>query len=284
MFDFMPEQASTIAPKIDWLNHLVTVISVFFTVVIVGAMIYFAVRYRKRGGQDHETPRIEGNGFLEVVWTTVPTLICILIGYYGVAFYREMRAEESNPVEINVWGQKWRWDFEYPNGKKTNAELVVPVGRQVKLITRSRDVIHSFFIPAMRVKRDVLPTEYGSLYFTPIKTGDYNVFCTEYCGQDHWDMLAKLRVVSQAEYDRWLQDRSAELEMSRMSPVELGKQLYNEKGCLACHSLDGSPRVGPSFLKLYGREGEFADGATYKADENYIQESVLHPNKHIVKG
>lgn len=284
MFGLLQEQASDIAHKVDWLNSLLTQLSLFFTVLIVGAMIYFAIRYRRKDGQIAETPRIEGSNLLEAVWTIIPTIICIYIAYYGVVIYNDMRREDPNALEIGVWGQKWKWDFEYGNGKKTINEFVVPVNRQVKLVMKSRDVLHSFFIPAMRVKRDVVPGTYNSLYFTPIKTGTYRTFCTEYCGTEHSSMMASLRVVSEAEYDRWVEDRSEELAMSRMSPREVGEKLYTAKGCVACHSLDGSPRVGPSFLKLFGRKTVFSDGTELTADENYIQESILHPNKQVVKG
>lgn len=284
MFDFMPEQASAVAPSVDWLNSLVTYISVFFTLAITGAAVYFAVRYGRKGGVDHETPRIEGNNMLEVAWTVIPTLVSIYIAYWGISIYQDMRVEQPNALPINVYGQKWKWDFEYANGKTTNDELVVPVNRQIKLITKSRDVVHSFFIPAMRVKRDVLPSEYGGMYFTPTKTGTFNVFCTEYCGKDHWNMLATLRVVPEAEYERWINDKSDQEMMGVMDPKEVGSKLYTEKGCNACHSLNGTKLVGPSFLKLFGREGALEDGASYTADENYLYESIMEPQKKIVKG
>ncbi len=283
MFRFLPEQASTFAPDIDWIHNLITDLSVFFTVAIVGAMIYFAVRYRQRGGVDHDTPQILGNNTLEVVWTVVPTLVCIFIAYYGVVFYRDMRTVPENALTIDVRGQKWKWDFYYSNGKQSS-DLVVPVDQPVKLVISSRDVLHSFFLPDMRVKKDAVPGQYTYLWFKPIKTGVYQAFCTEYCGKDHSAMLAKLRVLPQADYDRWLGDRSAELAMAKMGPAERGKTLYKEKMCVSCHTVDGTPLVGPSFLNIYGRKAKWTDGADYTADENYIHESIIEPNKHIVQG
>ncbi len=282
--NFFPEQASEYAAKVDWLNDVITVLSVFFTLAIVGSMLLFAIRYRRSNVDPDQTPRIEGNTFIEIIWTVVPTLICIYLGYYGVVTYSEMRKEEKNPLEINVWGQKWKWDFEYKNGKKTVNEFVVPVGQQVKLVMKSRDVLHSFFVPAMRAKRDVVPGTYNALYFKPIKTGTYQTFCAEYCGLDHSKMLAKLHVVSQAEYERWFDDRSEEIALARMSPAEQGEKLYVQKGCNACHSMDGSRLVGPSFLNLYGKKERSAEGAEIKVDENYLQESILDSNKVIVEG
>ncbi|MCB0334211.1 MAG: cytochrome c oxidase subunit II, partial [Bdellovibrionales bacterium] len=222
MFRYLPEQASEVAPRVDWLNNLITDISLFFTIAICGAMLYFAFRYRKRGGVDHETPQIRGSNLLEVVWTVVPTIICCYIAYYGVMIYKDMIAFHKDAVVINATGRQWTWDFEYENGKKTNSEFAVPVGRPVKLILSSSDVLHSFFIPAMRMKKDAVPGMFTSLSFTPVKTGEYTSFCTEYCGKDHSDMMATLKVLPEAEYERWLNDRTEELRAASMSPVDLG--------------------------------------------------------------
>jgi len=283
MLNWLPEQASDIAADVDWLNDVITAISLFFTVAIVGAMLYFAIRYRRKSADDY-TPRIEGSSFLEMIWTVVPTIVCIFIGYYGVVIYQHFRAAPKNSIEIGVWAQKWKWDFEYSNGKKTVNEFVVPVDQPIKLVMKSRDVIHSFFVPAMRVKRDVLPNAYNYLYFRPIKTGTYQTFCTEYCGREHWNMLAKLHVVSQADYERWLNDKSEEIRLAQMSPAQIGEKLYVEKGCNACHSLTGARLVGPSFLKVFGKKERSTDGKDITVDENYIHESIIEPNKVIVEG
>lgn len=286
MFRFLPEQASEMAPKVDWIHNIITDLSVFFTVAIVGSMIYFAIRYREKPGRRHETPRIEGSHTLELIWTIVPTIICIFIAYYSVTYYRELRAVPENALTINAWAQKWKWDFQYTDGVKREitGEMVVPVGQPIKVVLRSRDVLHSFFIPAMRVKSDALPTKFTYVSFTPVKTGLYQAFCTEYCGQNHSAMLAKVRVVSQEEYARWVNDDSEQKMKGRVPPEERGKILYQQKGCNACHSLNGTRVVGPSWLKIFGREGKFSDGTAYKADENYIEESIYNPNLHIVEG
>lgn len=279
MFRFLPEQASDFAPTVDSINNLITDLSVFFTVLIVGAMIYFAIRYRRKGALDHETPRIEGSHFLEILWTVVPTLICIWVAVYGVVGFRTMREVPAGALEIEVKGRQWAWSFTYPNGKKTADEFVVPVGKPVKLIISSEDVLHSFFVPAMRTKVDAVPGQYTYQWFRPVKTGDFDVFCTEYCGTAHSAMLAKVRVVSEAEFDRWLADKGRAL-----SPAEQGEALVKLNACGSCHSVDGASIVGPTFLKLYGRQGEFDDGTQYTADENYIRESILYPQAHVVKG
>lgn len=283
MFRYLPEQASEIAPKIDALNNLITDLSLFFTVAIVGTMLYFAIRYR-RTERNLVTPRIEGSHALEIVWSVVPIVISVYVMYWGVVYFRELREVPEDAMTIAVTGQKWIWDFEYENGKKTSGEFVVPVHTPIKLLMRSTDVLHSFFIPAMRVKHDVIPGRYTYVSFTPVKTGTFHSFCTEYCGDMHWNMLATLRVVSQAEYSRWVEDKSEQLMAERMSPVELGGKLYAEKGCNACHSLDGTPRVGPSYLKSFGREVALTDGKKVTADENYLREAILNPNAEIVAG
>lgn len=285
MFRFLPEQASAHAPEMDWLHHLITDISVFFIVAICGAMIYFAIRYRKRDSGHHETPQIKGSHLLEIIWTVVPTLICIYIAYYGVAIYRDMVNPGEKPNMVNVTARQWKWDFQYENGKTTTNEAVIPVGEPVKFILTSTDVLHSFFVPTMRVKKDAIPNRYTYVSFTPVKTGTYPIFCTEYCGKDHSYMLASLKVVSRGEYDQWLADRSEELAALKMPPAELGRKIWEGKGaCKSCHSLDGSRLVGPSWLKLFGRTEKDTQGNEFVVDENYIKESIIEPNKHVVAG
>jgi cytochrome c oxidase subunit 2 len=280
MFRYLPEQASEHAHEMDWLHHIITDLSVFFTVVIVGAMLYFAIRYRKKDGKDHETPQILGSHFLEAIWTIVPTIICIFIAYEGIRIFFDMKKLPADAITVYATGKQWKWDFEYETGKRTTGEFVVPVNKQIKVVLTSQDVLHSFFVPAMRVKSDAMKGQFTYVSFKPIKTGTYHTFCTEYCGKDHSKMLAELRVVSEDEYARWVNDK-AEKEMS---PLDRGKLLYSQKGCNACHSLDGKKGVGPSWLKLYGAERKFIGGSSTVADDNYIQESILRPMAKVVEG
>jgi cytochrome c oxidase subunit 2 len=278
------EQGSDSAHKVDFANDVVTILSVICTVAIVGAMLYFAARYRRQNGVDHETPMIEGNNTLEIIWTVFPTIVVIWVAYLGYDAYMAIRTVPEGAMEVNVTGRKWAWDFQYKNGKQTTGQLVVPVDEPVKLVMTSKDVLHSFFLPVMRTKMDVIPGRYTYQWFRPIKTGDFQVFCTEYCGNEHSRMLARLKVLPRAEFDRWLADDSEAKKLAGLKPSDRGKELYVGKQCITCHSLDGSPKVGPSWLKLFGREAKFADGTTYKADENYLKESILQPQKHIVAG
>jgi cytochrome c oxidase subunit 2 len=281
MFRYLPEQASAHAADVDWIHHIITDLSLFFTVAIVGAMLYFAFRYRKKDGKNHETPQIRGSHFLEFVWTFVPTVISIFVAYEGVRIFNEMRVVPKDAIVINGFGSQWKWDFEYQeNGKRTTGELVVPVNQAVKVVLTSRDVLHSFFVPEMRVKTDAIKGQYTYVSFTPIKTGVYRSYCTEYCGKDHWNMLAELRVVPEAEYTRWVNDKTEK----EVAPFERGKILYVQKGCKSCHSLDGSRVVGPSWLKIYGENRKFIDGTSLIADEEYLRESILKPNQHVLEG
>lgn len=287
MQKFFPEQASEVADKVDWLNSYITNWSVVCTVVICAAMLYFAIKYRRRDGVDHSTPQILDNHFLEIVWTVFPTIVCVFVAIYGFQVYRDLRrlpADTSDLIEINTVGRQWVWDFEYANGKKVSKEVVIPVGKQAKFLLSATDVLHSFFVPAMRVKSDAIPGAYTYVTFKPVKTGEYNIFCTEYCGKDHSGMIAKLRVVSEAEYNRWLNDKSAEEAALRMSPVDLGRKLYNDKGCNACHSLTGAPGVGPTFKGLYMKLETLVDESKVSCDETYLRESILNSGAKLVKG
>jgi cytochrome c oxidase subunit II len=282
-FDHMPEQASTFAPGVDFINNFITYVSVFCTVTITGAMVYFGLKYRRKS-DDQATAYVTHNTTLEIVWTAIPTVVCIFVFYYGFAVYRDMRNPPANPLEINVSGRRWAWDFQYPGGKRSTGELVVPVDQPVRLVMRSQDVNHSFFIPAMRAKEDVIANTYHFLWFHPTKAGKYPIFCTEYCGDDHSHMLAELRVVSRAEYEDYVASRTKG-DAPQLPPEELGKQIYNGKGgCVACHSLDGSAKVGPTFKGLFGKAEELSDGTKVTADENYLRVAIKNPQAQIVKG
>lgn len=284
MLGLLGEQGSSFAHKVDFAHDIVTILSVICTVAIVGVMLYFAIIYRQRNGVDHETPAIEGNNTLEVIWTVFPTLVCIWVAWLGYDSFVDIRTAPEGAMEVNVTGRKWAWDFQYANGKQTTNELVVPVDEPVKLVMTSRDVLHSFFVPVMRTKMDVIPGRYTNEWFKPIKTGDFQVFCTEYCGNEHSGMRARLKVLPKAEFERWLADDSEARKLAALKPSDRGRELYQGKQCVTCHSLDGSPRVGPSWLKIFGREGKLSNGESYKADENYIRESILNPQAKIVEG
>ena len=278
--DHMPVQGSTWAGKIDFVNALITWISVLCTVLIVGAMIYFGIKYRRKSDND-QTPYITHSVLLEIIWTAIPTVVVAYLFWYGFVVYKEMRNPPANPLDINLQAYKWGWNFQYPTGKQDGQTLVVPVGQPVRVIMKSQDVNHSFFIPAMRVKEDIIASQYNYLWFNPTKTGEFPIFCTEYCGDNHSKMFAKLKVVSREEYDDYVNDRT---DGPALAPEELGKKLFAEKACASCHSLDGSSLVGPTLKGIIGKTREFSDGTSTTADENYLRESILYSSKKLVKG
>jgi len=284
-FDYMPVQASSWADEIDWMNNWITDVSTICTVLITAVMLYFAIVYRS-GKHSKPTSKADHNLNLEIVWTVVPTIVCFYCFYLGFDVYREMRTPPANATEIGVTGYKWGWNFTYENGKTSSKELVVPVGEPIKLVMKSKDVLHSFFIPAMRVKEDLRGDRYSYLWFTPTitseeqKNGTFPIFCAEYCGTNHSGMRAGLKVVSRAEYNDFINERGE----VKLSPLELGQKLYNERACITCHSLDGSKVVGPTFKGLMNKERNFTGSEAIAADENYLRESILYPNKKIVSG
>jgi len=297
----LPLQGSDIAVQWDHLYSFLIWISAFFFVLIVGGMIYLAVKYRRRSGV--KSQYITGNHFLEALWTIIPTILLLVIFGWGYKVYNNMTQAPSDAYEIRVIGKQWLWQFQYDDGKSTIGELYVPINKPVKLIMTSEDVIHSFFIPNFRVKQDVVPGMYTSVWFEANVPGKHQVYCTEYCGTAHSEMLAKVIVLDDQQWDDWragktlspipdagktlAESGSGTKLTSATAPVSLidqGKALYESKGCVACHSLDGSKKVGPSYKGVFGHDVEFVDGSTVKVDENYIRESIENPGAKIVKG
>ena len=279
---WMPPQASSLAGEVDGLFYFIYWLCVIFFVGIVGLTAYFAVKYRRRGpGQ--RTSGIKGNRRVEIIWSVVPSVLLVAIFAWGFRTYVKQSVAPGDAIDIRVTGQKWFWAFDYPRDGINTDELVVPVGRPVKLTMSSRDVIHSFYIPAFRVKKDVLPNRYSSVWFQADQLGEYHVFCAEYCGTNHSEMRAKVRVVTDQQYQDWI-DSGGGLGGEGMSSAEFGALVYEKKGCNKCHSTDGSKMTGPSFKGLYGRTEHFTDGSTIVVDDNYIRESVMEPQKKIVQG
>lgn len=268
------------APEIDGLFHFVTIASTIIFVAVVGAMLYFAYRYRRQDPDERPAP-VEESRLLEISWIVVPTIIVLLIFNWGFKSFVELGTVPPDAYEVRVQAQMWNWLFEYPNGV-TSDTLYVPKGQPVKTTMSSQDVIHSFYVPAFRVKYDVLPNRYTSVWFEATEEGTYDLFCAEYCGTNHSEMRAKVKVVSRQEFNKWLKNAATPEDM----PLpELGKRLYRQQGCQACHSLDGSQGVGPTFQGLYGTTGhELSDGSTVTVDENYLRQSILQPQSQIVQG
>ncbi len=281
MGDFwLPEAASSIAPEIDGLFLFVTGVSLLLLVGVTGAILYFVYRYRRQHPGERPAP-VEESRALEVSWIVIPTILVLLVFNWGFKSYVNMSVAPSGTYEIQVRAQQWDFLFEYPNGA-TSDTLYVPEGEQVKMRMSSADVLHGFFIPAFRVKYDILPNRYTSVWFEATEKGDYDLFCTEYCGTGHSDMSKVVRVVSRNEFQQWLESKS----MPEDIPLpKLGERLYSQQGCQGCHSLDGSRMTGPSFEGLYGKtDHKMADGSSVTVDENYLRQSILKPEERIVEG
>ncbi|MFK7818801.1 MAG: cytochrome c oxidase subunit II [Planctomycetaceae bacterium] len=277
---WLPEQASTAAEHVDWVFGVVTVICLVFLVGIVAAMVYFVVRYRSRPLQP-AARRIHHNTWLEVLWSVVPAILLAVIFVAGLTGFMRMAEPPNGAYGIKVTGKMWVWSFQYPNGYIDDT-LHVPVDRPIVLTMTSDDVIHSMYIPAFRVKRDVIPGRYTKLWFEPTQAGEFDLFCAEYCGTKHSDMITTAVVHPPGEFDRWLEKASNFLET--MTPAEAGKTLYRRRGCAQCHSIDGSKMVGPSFYESFGKSIALDDGSSLVIDENYIRESILEPQAKAQAG
>lgn len=279
----LPEQASAQAVPIDNLFNIEFKIIAFIFALIVVAMIYSIVVFRRKPGDEEDAAHIRGNMKLEVFWTVIPLFTVLILAYLGGQSLAETMRADPKPLEIKVIGQQWSWRFEYPGLNVVSNSLMMPVNKQAVLTLTSNDVIHSFWVPEFRVKQDLLPggEEFErQLRITPTKIGDYKVRCAELCGQQHAGMRAVVSVVPQEEFDAWI------IEESGLSddPLERGQKWAEQYGCLTCHSTDGSKLVGPSWQGIFGSQVEFSDGTTATVDEQYIRDSILAPGNKIVQG
>lgn len=276
------EAASRTTGQVDSLFLFITGVSLFFFLLVEGLLIYFAVKYRrKKGTEAAPTPDIRSHLLLETVWIVIPSLVVAAFFYYGFLVFRDIRAPVPGATDIHVAGKQFLFEFTYPDGSTGINELRVPAGAPVKLILSSDDVIHSFFIPAYRIKQDMVPGQYTTLYLHPDRTGTYDILCAEYCGVGHSTMRASLIVMEPAEYARWKEEKPL---AATGSLAEQGKALVEKSGCLGCHAVEGKEKVGPNFGGIYGRKVLLADGTSLTADEEYLRESILDPNARVVKG
>jgi len=275
---FMPPAATEIAKGVDTLYGFLLIASLISCILVIGGLIYFAMKYRRKH-EGQKTAYISHNTTLEFLWSFIPFVIFMVVFVWGWIVFYQLRTFPSDALEVQVLGQKWSWLFTYKNGRKSANELTVPVGQNVKLVMTSRDVLHSFYVPAFRNKQDVIPGRYTAIWFRAEKEGDYQVFCAEYCGDNHSGMMAKIHVVPRAQFDEWLGTGPYE----NMTPVQIGQKVYMGN-CIACHSTGDVKMTGPSFKGLWGKQEELADGSTVTVDENYFRESLMNPNVKIVKG
>jgi cytochrome c oxidase subunit 2 len=280
----LPTQASSQAVIIDQLFDIhIGTISFLFSLIVVFIGYSFIVVRRNKLLPDEEGQHITGSSKLEIVWTLVPLAVVIFISYLGAISLAETRKIDPQALEVKVTGGQWFWSFDYPDYGITSDVLNLPVDRQVKLSLTSVDVIHSFWVPEFRVKQDVLPGEnlVKELRFTPIETGDFMVLCAELCGGAHAYMNSPVKVVTEGEFQDWVDE---ELGNFPQDPESLGERLAKNNGCFGCHSLDGKDGVGPTWRGLYGSEKTLVSGEKIMVDDEYLYEAIVNPNSQIVLG
>lgn len=277
---WMPEAASTFAADTDGLFYFIYWVSLFFFALIVGAMCWFAWKYRYIEGTVEKTSPIRGNHKLEIFWSAIPTLLLLFVFAWGFKGYMHSAVPPDNAMNIRVIGMKWSWSLTHPNGGTDGNRLVVPVNTPIRLTMSSEDVLHSFYVPAFRIKRDVLPDRYTVQWFESEQLGTHHIFCTEYCGTGHSSMIGTVEVVSREDYDAYVATLAGCGDGESLA--ECGERYYTRSGCNACHSVDGSRLVGPSWLGIAGSPRPGSDSGV--ADENYLRQSIYEPNTYIVEG
>jgi cytochrome c oxidase subunit II len=274
-FPLWPQQASTAAANVDALYIFLIIVSGLMTALIFVALVYFAARYRKQPGVRAE--QIEGSIPLEVTWSIIPFGVFMVIFLWGAVVFFNSRTPPRDASEVYVVAKQWMWKLEHAEGQREINELHVPVGRDVKLIMTSQDVIHSFFIPAFRMKQDVIPGRYTMAWFRATKPGTYHLFCTQYCGTQHSGMIGDVVVMEPAQYEAWMSG-------SPTGPLSVaGEKVFSELGCSTCHRSDTQGR-GPNLANVFGHPVQLEDGRTVTADENYIRQCILDPGARRVKG
>ncbi len=280
---WLPTGASTLASDTDALWWFLVYLSLFFFLLISTGVIYFAVKYRrKKGDEEKVVIGPSHNPGLEALWIIIPSILVFIIFVWGFRGFLRQSVVPKDAMEIKVTGQKWFWSFDYPDGATTVNELVVPEDRPIKLLMSSQDVIHSFFVPAFRLKRDVLPNRYTITWFEATDPGDYDLFCAEYCGTKHSEMVGKIKVLPFSDYQKWIAEASVAGE--GMTPEEYGAKLFVSKACATCHSADGTAGNGPTFQNLFGSMEKLTSGSSIEVDENYVRKSILEPASDVTAG
>jgi len=271
-----PERASTIAGNVDALYIFLLVVTGMMCLLIFTCILVFAARFRARPG--HEAEQNEGSIPLEITWSAIPFVVFMFIFVWGAVIFFKERTPPRGSMEVYTVAKQWMWKFEHVEGQREINELHVPVGRDVKMIMTSQDVIHSFYVPAFRIKQDVVPGRYATAWFHATKAGTYHLFCAEYCGTMHSGMVGDVVVMEPAQYEAWLGGGTA-----TGSLVTTGQGMFQSLGCPTCHRFDTQGR-GPNLTGVFGKPVLLEDGRTVVADENYIRESILVPSAKVVSG
>jgi len=272
-----PDAVSTMAPRVDALFFYLLGLTAFFSLLIAGLIVYYAIKFRRRA-HDQIGARIEGGKVLEITWTIIPFVIVMSIFVWGASVFFAMSRPPDNAINVYGVGKQWMWKFQHLNGQREINELHVPVGRPVKLVMTSEDVIHDVYVPGFRVKADVIPGRYTSLWFEPTKPGRYHLFCAEYCGTRHSGMIGEVVVMEPDEFQAWLSSGGAEGSLA-----SAGAKLFADLACNTCHRPDVQGRA-PRLDGLFGRTVTLEGGARVVVDEAYIREAIVNPNARIAQG
>jgi cytochrome c oxidase subunit 2 len=276
-FPLFPEAASSIARDVDYLYFFILAVSGFFALLVSALVVYFAVKYRRRH-PDEVGADIHGSIALELLWTTIPFLLAMVMFVWGADLFFRIARPPADSMEVFVVGKQWMWKVQHPEGVREINELHVPVNRNVKITLGSEDVLHDYFIPAFRVKMDAVPGKLTTLWFRATKPGTYQIFCAEYCGTQHSGMIGHVTVMEEHDYEAWLAGGR-----STGTAVENGERLFTDLACITCHKTDTTGR-GPVLAGVFGSEVRLMDGRTVVADENYLRESIVNPQAKVVLG
>jgi len=276
-FRFLPEQASRISGQVDLLYFFLVTVSIFFALLIFFLIYIFAMRYRRRS--EDEVPReIPGLLKLELAWSIIPFGLTMIVFVWGASLYFNTYTPPDNALEIYVVGKQWMWHIQHPTGQREINTLHIPRGEAVKLTMATEDVIHSFYIPAFRIKKDVVPGRYTTMWFEAIKVGEYHLFCAEYCGTKHSQMIGTVVVMEPADYEAWLSGGNSN------EPLAVsGEKKFQQLACNTCHT-DKPGARGPSLVGVFGSQVQMQNGDKIVVDQNYIRESILNPKAKIVAG
>jgi len=272
---FWPQEASTVAGSVDVLTLFLGIVAFSFSFLILLLILYFSFRYRRRPGV--VAAPVKNSLSLELLWTAVPLSLTAVMFTWGSGLYMHNRQAPPDAMNIYVVGKQWMWTVEHLEGRREIGELHVPAGRPVKLILASQDVIHDFFIPAFRVKQDVVPGRYSTLWFEATRIGDYRLVCSQYCGTQHSGMIGHVVVMEPQDYQTWLASGADD------PPAKAGERLFHVFSCAGCHELQATQK-GPPLIGMYGKSVRMESGDTVAFDDAYIRESILNPNEKVVEG
>ena len=279
-FPLAPPQASSLAPEYDAVFYALLALTIFFTGIVLAAVVFLTVRYRRGTKVDRSRPVYEDMR-LELSWTIIPLILALVMFYAGAKVFVDIRTAPKDSEQIFVIGKQWMWHIEHPNGVRENNTLHVPVGKDIKLVLISQDVLHAFYIPAFRTQVHVVPGRYTDLWFKATKIGEYHIFCNMYCGTQHSEMCGTCIVMDPRKYAEWMANNGESVQHLTME--QAGARKFNSVGCSNCHGATDTLRA-PTLVGIFGKKRTFSDGSSLIADEPYLRESIVNPYNHITAG